>query len=355
MNDTAFDNFNALFTPDGSPWIPFSVDVGAFPGLTAPIQRLFEEKTGHKNASEYFDTDYRIYSIQTRFGGDDPRRFHTDPIPHSVHFDEWGIGHVPSSENATVDHTLPPLKNISSAKEAESLPLPIIDSTPDTNQIEIYHQKGYPVFGYAGSIYEWSWWIRGMENFMMDVALNPVLAEALIEKIKTHTLNLSLASAKAGIDVLCFYDDAGTQQNMQVSPQVWRTLIKPAWKEVLDTVKSKYPKVKTFLHSCGKIDAIVPDVVELGFDILHPIQPECMDFESIYKTYGRHIILCSTLSCQQLFPFGTPEEIKKCVRYLAQRCPEKRTLLCPSNLLQPETPWENILAFVDAAQNLKRN
>ena len=76
------------------------------------------------------------------------------------------------------------------------------------------------MFGYTGSIYEWSWWLRGMERFMIDLAEDPPLAEAVIRKVEAHTTSLALATARLGVDVLCMYDDAGTQRGMQISPAV---------------------------------------------------------------------------------------------------------------------------------------
>ena len=112
-----------------------------------------------------------------------------------------------------------------------------------------------------------------MEKFMMDLLLHPEFTEGLVQKVKAYTLKLSLASARAGIDVLCFYGDAGMQTGMQISPDLWRKYIKPSWQEILAVLRKETPNVKTFFHSCGNILQIIPDIVDLGFDILHPIQP----------------------------------------------------------------------------------
>jgi hypothetical protein len=91
------------------------------------------------------------------------------------------------------------------------------------------HDRGYPVLGYAGSIYEWSWWLRGMEQFMVDLLESPSLAQAIIARVADFTAHLAVETARAGIDVLAFYDDAGSQRGMQISPELWRSFIKPAW------------------------------------------------------------------------------------------------------------------------------
>ena len=159
-----------------------------------------------------------------------------------------------------------------------------------------------------------------MEMFMTDLILNPEIAGAIIEKITVYVKNLALESAASGIDVLCFYDDVGMQTGLQISPGMWRKYIKPSWKSVLETVRAKYPRIRCFLHSCGNIGEIVPDIVDLGFDILHPVQPECMDFEKAAASYGKDIVLCATISSQRTFPFGTPEDVREEVKRLIKIC-----------------------------------
>jgi uroporphyrinogen decarboxylase len=237
----------------------------------------------------------------------------------------------------------------------EALPSPVVDTDADASAIEAYHAAGYPVFGYAGSIYEWSWWLRGMESFLVDLVSDQALAEAIIQKVAGHTTRLANASARAGIDVLCFYDDAGMQRGMQIAPDLWRQYVKPAWRGVIESVRRESPNARFFLHCCGKIDRIVPDLIELGFHVLHPVQPECMDFEATYREYGSDIVLCATISAQTVFPFGSAEDVRAEVRRLAAIAgADRRCLLMPSNMVQPETPWENVMAFADAARDLKR-
>lgn len=348
------ENWNCLWAGGAPAWIPFSLDVGAIAGLTDAVQWRFQAATGAADWATFFATDYRRFSLTARFGGADPARFHQD-LPADVTFDEWGVAHWSGGTDGPVDKMYPPLAHASSVADVETLPLPIIDSPADRSALVAAQAAGYPVFGYAGSIYEWSWWLRGMEAFFLDLVTEPALAEAVIHKVTEHTVRLAVASAAAGIDVLCFYDDAGMQTGMQIAPAVWRRFIKPAWRRVLDAARAAAPGVRLFLHSCGRIEAIIPDIIELGFDILHPIQPECLDFAALHRRYGETLVLCATISAQRLFPFGTPDEIRREVRRLAEVVgARRRCLLCPSNRIQPETPWENVLAFADAARQLRR-
>jgi len=347
------DNLRAMLEGGAGSWVPFSLDVGAIAGFSPPVARTFRRITGADDPAEYFDADVRRFSLRSRFGGDDPAAWHESVAPGTT-FDEWGIGHRAADVEGAVDKTFAPLAGARSVADVEALPLPIIDADADTSAVAAHHAAGYPVFGYAGSIYEWSWWIRGMENFLVDLVSRPDVAEALIRKVEAHTTRLALATARAGVDVLCVYDDAGMQQGMQIAPNLWRQYVKPAWKRVIDAVRAEAGSVKFFLHCCGKIDAIVPDIVELGFDVLHPVQPECMDFEDTYRRYGRQILLAATISSQKVFPFGAAEDVRREVRRLAAiAASDCRCILMPSNVIQPETPWPNVVGFAEEARALR--
>lgn len=350
MSYRSIDNLRELLSGGSPAWIPFSLDVGASPGLSEPIARQFRQQTGATCHADYFQTDFRRFSLRTRFSGDDPAALHPR-LPPGTTFDEWGIGHWAGGLEGTLDRMYPPLAAARSPAEVEALPAPRIESDADASAVAAFHAAGYPVLGYAGSVYEWSWWLRGMERFLMDMAGDPPLAEAVIRKVEGHTTRLALATARLGVDVLCMYDDVGTQRGMQISPELWRKLVKPAWRRVLSAVRRQAPEARFFLHSCGRIDPIVDDIVALGFHILHPLQPECMDFEAAYRRYGERIVLAATLSSQQLFPFGTPDDVRREVRRLAEIVgPARRAIFMPSNVIQPETPWENVLAFAEEAK-----
>ena len=349
MNTTTdrIENLRELARGGNGQWIPFTLDVGAVPGFTEPVMHRFRRETGGERPEELFDYDFRTRSLTARFGGDDPAALHTSVKPGTT-FDEWGIGHWAGGAEATYEKILSPLVNAVTAADVEALPTPVIEVGQAPAAVQDYHDRGYPVFGYAGSVYEWSWWLRGMEGFMVDLVANPDLAEAIVEKVATYTRTLALETARAGVDVLCFYDDAGMQTGMQISPTLWRRFIKPRWRETLNAVRTAFPESIFFLHSCGNIQEIIPDIAEVGFNILHPLQPECMPFRDVHQRHGSRLLLCATISAQQLFPFGTPDEIRAWVRSTRTFCaPDNRAILCPSNLVQPETPWENILAFVE--------
>lgn len=327
----------------------FTLDIGALPGFTATVQRRFELQTGMADPAEYFDYDLRRVLLPLHYGGEDPRLHHRS-FPEATVFDEWGIGHWAGGAADTYEKIFHPLAGASDLGALAGYPEPSISVADAETQVQNYHAQGYPVTSYAGSIYEWAWWLRGMESLMMDFLDQPDFARAIIRKTAGFSTKLSLTLAGLNVDVLAYYDDAGMQTGMQISPDLWREFIKPAWSTLLAAVRRVNPDVKFFLHSCGDISEIVPDVVEVGFDILHPLQPECMDAASVKRDYGDGLIVCGTLGAQSVLPFGTPDGIKATVERLVDELAyDGRCILCPSNVIQPETPWENIVAFAEAA------
>ena len=347
---TPRENFSLLISGKSPAWIPFTMDIGGSEGFTTAIQRRFESETGAVDPAEYFDYDFRIVSIARSFGGGDPRRLHGE-LPEGTEFDEWGIGHWAGGAEDTYERMFAPFASAAGVEAIREHPEPVLETRGAAEKVRAFHDRGYPVVGYAGSIYEWSWWLRGMEQFLVDLLAEPAMARALIAKTAGFTARFALESARAGIDVIAFYDDAGSQSGMQVSPETWRSFIKPAWRSVLDQVRQRFPSSVFFLHSCGNIAPIVPDIVELGFHILHPLQPEVMDPRAIKRAWGDRIVPCATLGAQRALPLSTAEEVRReTERVVRELGADRRCILCPSNRIQPETPWENILAFAAAGK-----
>ena len=346
---TPLENFTLLVHGKRPAWIPFTMDIGGTEGFTTAIQRRFEKETGAADPAEYFDYDLRLASIGRHFNGD-PRRWNPE-APEGTQFDEWGIGHWAGGAEDTYERMFPPLASVASVREVEQYPEPELDPAGVREKVQAFHDRGYPVACYAGSLYEWSWWLRGMERFMVDLLEEPAIAAAIVEKVASFTTRLARESARAGIDVLAFYDDAGSQLGLQVSPAIWRSLIKPAWARVLSTVRRESPGAAFFLHSCGNITEIVGDIADVGFQVLHPVQPECMDQEAAKARWGDRLILCATLGAQKTLSRASAEEVQSQTQWLARTMgADGRCILCPSNRVQPETPWENVLAFAEAAR-----
>jgi uroporphyrinogen decarboxylase len=145
-------------------------------------------------------------------------------------------------------------------------------------------------------------------------------------------------------------DDYGTQKALLMSPETWRAFLKPLLAGIYSLGKAHGCTI--FHHSCGSISAIVPDMIEIGLDILHPIQPEVTDVYRLKREYGKHLTLCGGVRTQDRLPRGSPEEVRQEVRKLKQQLGrDGGYILEPGITLQADVPLENLVAMIDEAIN----
>jgi uroporphyrinogen decarboxylase len=194
--------------------------------------------------------------------------------------------------------------------------------------------------------------LMGMEQVMLNLYEAPQLVEALFHKLVDVHITLTerwLEVAPESIDILICTDDYGGRENLLISPGHWRTFMKPALQRVVDFGQER--GLHVMLHSDGAIRAIIPDLIEMGVDILNPIEPEAdgMEPASIKRDFGDQLVLHGAASAMNLV-HGTPEEVAAEARYLFEHlAPGGGFVLCPSNHLLEDMPVENILALYDTA------
>ena len=160
-------------------------------------------------------------------------------------------------------------------------------------------------------LYERAQLLLGTMEFLMAVALKPEKLERLLDKITAYGRRLTQVLMNAGVAGVRFTDDWGTQTALFISPQSWRRLIKPRLKTLYDTVKEHGGLV--FQHSCGHIEEIVPDLIEIGLDVLDPCQPAANDIFGWKRRYGDKLAFMGGLDTQSYLSFGTPDEVETAV------------------------------------------
>ena len=201
------------------------------------------------------------------------------------------------------------------------------------------------------TLFEVAWYLRGMDNLMVDMMVNPEFALALLDEITAIRVGMAEKYAKYGIDILMLGDDVSSQQDMMMDPGLWREMLKPRMAEVIKAAKAVNPDILLFYHGDGNLQKVIPDLIEIGVDILNPVQPECMDPLLIKKLYGDRLTLWGTLGTQTTLPFGTPEEVKeKCRELIRTAGRGGGLLLAPTHTIEPEVPWKNIQAFLEAVR-----
>jgi uroporphyrinogen decarboxylase len=203
---------------------------------------------------------------------------------------------------------------------------------------------------WIGDFWERANLIRGMENLLTDLALNKSFVSELLEKLSEYILKtMEIITERFEFEAFSLSDDYGTQKSLQMSPEKWRGFIKPHLDGIIEMAR-RNGKVM-MLHSCGNIYEIIPDLIELGLDILHPIQPEVMDVYILKKEFGRDISFQGGLGTQTLLPIEDPDAIMREVRELKHEMGKGGGyILEPGITIQGDIPLKNLLAMFEEAQ-----
>jgi uroporphyrinogen decarboxylase len=198
-------------------------------------------------------------------------------------------------------------------------------------------------------LFERSWIMRGFENFLLDVSINPDFVEESLDRMMNLYLELVDITCQLPVDGILFGDDWGEQRGVILGPKRWRQLLKPRWARIYERVHM-HGKI-VFHHSCGSVADIMPDIIEIGMDFLESAQPEAagMNPYELKKKWGDQIGFWGCLGSQSVIPFGTPEQIKAEIRLLRKEMGRNGGyIMAPAKPLQLETPIENAVAILEA-------
>ena len=337
--------------PDRLPWSM---------ALTPPVHDLFRKMTGADSYREFWDYDYRDVCFTK------PNRVALDHTPYyagrtfagPVTLDpEWGFALVEQDAGSHFRH----FESAFTGREfgvddAKKYPLPDytdsarFDGVREAN--DAWHAKGYATRHLVDfSTFDCSWLIRGYEEFLMDLAAEEECATVLMDRVSDAVAARLGQMARLGTDIVGVGEDVGMQTSMILSPEVWRTHIKPRFRKIVAAAKSAKPDVLFFYHSDGAIAPIIPDLIEIGVDILNPLQPECLDPVAVKKEFGDRLSFWGAVGTQTVMPFGKPKDVRDAVQnYFATIGKGGGYVCAPSHDMEPEVPWDNVVAFVDAVR-----
>ena len=215
------------------------------------------------------------------------------------------------------------------------------------------HRQEYAVMAapphLGGELFETAWRLRGFEQFMVDLIENPPLVDYLLEQLTAMHITLSLALTRAGIDILALDDDVGEPTRMLISPTIWRRYFKSRVRTIIAACRAVNPDLFIFWHSDGHIEPIIPDLIEIGVNVLNPVQPDVMDPAQLKHRYGDRLAFWGTVGTPQRWSWGTPDEIRQEVyERIATVGVGGGLILSPAYDLEPECRWENVIAFFEA-------
>jgi len=273
---------------------------------------------------------------------------------------EWGVGRIPTaSKDPRYSHLaryIFPMRNLKTVEELKEYPFSDYEANYRHRHLEekvkkIHKKELCATAGLAMTIFEVSWQLTGMDKLFIDFVENKSFANYLLDYITEMRKFMIRRFAEAGVDHISLGDDIGTQNGMLMSPEMWREWFKERMHSIISVAKKVNPEVIISYHSDGNIEEVIPELIEIGIDVLNPVQPECMDPAKLKRKYGDRLAFWGTVGTQTTMPFGTPEEVKRVVRKRIKTVGKNGGLLiAPTHTLQPDVPWENILAFFEAVE-----
>jgi uroporphyrinogen decarboxylase len=276
-------------------------------------------------------------------------------VPTNSYIDGNGTLHVPGSV-AHFTHYVSALRKAGSFQELEKYPFPSMRGHTDGHMAEAVraaHAEGRYTVSWGGHMYEDSWQIRGYEEFLVDMIEKPEWCQYILDRIMENNLARVEASARAGVDMIRTGDDVANQVTLMFSREQWRRFMKPRWAKVFAAARRINPDIVIWYHSDGNITDIVPELIEIGVNVLNPLQPECLDLRLTKRRYGDKLVFDGTVGTQTTMPFGTAEEVRRVVRERAADLGgDGALILSPTHVLEPEVPTANVVAFMEEAASI---
>ena len=282
---------------------------------------------------------------------------------HSPCIDDWGTGQIeigpgvwfpgyhPLADATTVEQ----LENYQDWPDMDD-PSRFIHVAGEAKKLAEENEYAIMATPWLMFPFERAFAMQGMDKFLLNMAMYPDFAEALLRK------NLSLCKQLMGnflteigenIDIIKIGDDLGTQDRLMISPKMYRKLLKPIHAELIQHIK-KFTKAKIFFHTDGDVFDLIDDFIEIGVDILNPIQTSAgkmANLEELKTRYGKDLIFCGAVDTQHVLPHGTPEEVSQEMRRVINILGRDGGYMVASvHTIMHEVPPENILAMVDAVE-----
>lgn len=353
MSLTPRENLIKLWRREGYEYAPASF------WLCPSLVEEFKKRYG--NAESYedkFNFPFRVVNAAMKESSRDWSEYYPGiTFNPGTTIDKYGVAREPHSGSMHMTMMYHPMKNLTSLEEFKAYPYPELchDSVEILiREVKSFHDCGLAVMGGPGPIWEDAWCMRSMEELMIDMMADDEKAIYHLNRITELVRERVVAMAYADVDFIHLGDDIGMQRSIMMSEELYRTWIKPRLARVIKAAKTIKPDILFSYHSCGYIEPFIPDLIEVGVDILNPVQPECMSFEKIHAEYGDVLSFWGTIGTQTTMPFGKAEDVRSEVFRNLKIAGRKGGLLCtPSHVVEPEVPWANVESYLQACRDFK--
>lgn len=306
--------------------------------------------------------DTRCLRTRTPAGGgpllleDEQQRFYQD---------EWGIRwQMPKPHGLYYDIGRFPLADCASARDVERRPWPdphdparYAGLRAEARRLSASTGAGIVMERHTGGIFETAWWLRGLDNLLADLALGSPVGEAVLDKVLEHKLAYwehVLTEVAGEIVVAAEADDLCTQNGLLMSLPMYRRYLQPRHRQLFSLIKSKAPRAKLFYHSCGSVWDLIPDLIDVGVDILNPVQVSAakMDTAALKRRFGKELVFWGGgVDTQRVLPFGSPRQVREEVkRRIDELAPGGGFVFAAVHCIQADVPPQNIQAMWEALQ-----
>ena len=268
------------------------------------------------------------------------------------HTDDWGIAWVKVGAFNQIAHS--PLQHASD-EEIRRYQYPyhrVDDLMRNMEPVVAAADTHFIGCDVSPCLFEMVWRLRGLEEAVLDLAMNPALAAHMIEQAAAFCLHLSeIACTRFALDWLWTGDDIASQRAMLMSPDCWREMFRPPLERIFQVGKRRGLWVA--YHCCGSLRPIIPDLIEMGLDVLNPIQANTpgMDALELKREFGRDLAFMGGVDTQGLLPAGTPDDVRRETARLLEGMTADGGgyILAASHTVPPEAPLENIFAMYEVA------
>ena len=283
--------------------------------------------------------------------------------PHSPCIDDWGGGQIeiepgiwfpgfhPLAEATTVEE----LENYQGWPDMED-PSRIAHVAVEAQKLAQDNQYAIMATPWLMFPFERAFSMQGMDKFLLNMAMYPDFAEALLRKnlsLCKQLMEYFLTAIGENIDIIKIGDDLGTQDRLMISPKMYRKLLKPLHAELIEHIK-KFSRAKIFFHTDGDVFDLIEDFIEVGVDILNPVQTSAgkmANLEELKERFGKDIVFCGAVDTQHILPHGTPEEVRQEMKRVINILGRGGGYMVASvHTIMHEVPPENILAMVNAVE-----
>lgn len=280
--------------------------------------------------------------------------------PGSPYFNSWGVGSV-EGDPGTWFPAIHPLAESHSIEDLETYPWPDMNDPTRVAHVnaeaqELADENRYAILGAPWLAFplERAYAMQRMDRFMLNLGRHPDFVRALLEKLADLCKTLMehfLREAGENLDMIKIGDDLGMQNSLLMSPKMYREIVKPIHADYIAFIKSR-TKAKLFFHTDGDVFPLIPDLIEMGVDVLNPIQTSAgkmSNLAELKKQFGKNIVFCGAIDTHRVLPFGTPEEVRAEVKRVIEVLGRDGGYMVSSvHTVMPDVPPENILAMVDA-------